>query len=83
MNELAAWGFATPEALERHVMAGLPKVEQPERRKGEYVSTAVLVKYAKDLGRLPTVQEIRDHYGCMVEAARKRRYRLAKAWKAA
>lgn len=77
MNALAAWGFRTPEAFERHLSPEPQKVERMKVcAKGRYVSQEELAAYAATLDCLPSHAEIWRHFKSSRTAAHNYRRKI-------
>lgn len=61
---LAAWGFRTPEAFERHCNPVPPKDQRKlKSSSGSWVTPAEIEAYAATLTEIPSSAEVWRHFG--------------------
>lgn len=79
MNELAAWGFSTPGALERHAAdcASQEAAKASPRAQARWITPERVAAYAKMLDAVPETCKIMDHFKCCYASALKHRRRIA------
>lgn len=79
MNALAGWGFATPDALERHAAdcASREAAKASPRGQARWITPERVEAYAKTLTEVPETQKIMEHFDCCYASALKHRRRIA------
>lgn len=65
MNDLAGWGFTTPDAFVRHFDLPAEQVRHVLRKRGgRHLAREELAAYAATLEAEPSVMDVRRHFRC-------------------